>query len=770
MLRDAASFAGIPVPSFFSALVALLVAPLLFLGSGCVQGDGRCGADPDDLRTLQRIDMLNRAVEKKVFFYPETALREIAESLRLCRRVTYHKGQAEALSLRGRALLLREEVEKSLDSHVKAVARAQKCGDHEVMVRTRAWLASALVAAGRTAAARSELARARALHGDRQERAAFDICLASAALAEAEADPEKQRDWLLQAQETAKRIGDREAEGHAVFLLARYRHQVGDEAGALADVDAAIKVFEAINCEPGKACCLLFRGARLKQAACFFTAIEAAEQAIGLLDRLALNVHLADAHKLVGDCHYAVGRLDKCLEHYNIALKIYDKLKRDSLVDETTVDIIRASIFLDDRQKAVDYAYQLLDDGKQKTDLVVAKLYTNITLATFMDFPEKAAETARKALLFADKAGAMDVKVDALSLLGHCLIEMGSFAEALECLQQARSIVEKRALKEKKNQVYNDLARYYYLRGDLDRSWKCAEEALSFAKDRKIFIGEYIAYTILHDICAQRGDFAAADDYSQKIISLSRDRCKDKLVQAQKAQTIKYDLRVRDKEIELLKKEKALQELYLSRQTMITAFVAIGMLLAVGLAVAVWLAYRNNTRALRVEARLSRRDPLTQLLNRRAMYEELENEVERWRRNHTPFSVVLADIDHFKGYNDRYGHDCGDMVLLRVAEILRTTLRKQDRVARWGGEEFLVMLPETDSAGAVNLAEKLRLRFEGMEFACYSERFCVTVSFGVAQYVPDVHIDATVKVADAALYRAKSAGRNRVEVGGEKDR
>jgi diguanylate cyclase (GGDEF)-like protein len=110
------------------------------------------------------------------------------------------------------------------------------------------------------------------------------------------------------------------------------------------------------------------------------------------------------------------------------------------------------------------------------------------------------------------------------------------------------------------------------------------------------------------------------------------------------------------------------------------------------------------------------------------------------------------------------------MVLLRVAEILRTTLRNQDRVARWGGEEFLVMLPETDSAGALNLAEKLRLRFAGMDFVCHSERFCVTVSFGVSQYVPGVHVDATVKTADAALYRAKSAGRNRVEVGGEKDR
>ena len=389
-------------------------------------------------------------------------------------------------------------------------------------------------------------------------------------------------------------------------------------------------------------------------------------------------------------------------------------------------------------------------------------MYTSIALAYFIDQPEEAIKVARKALTFADNEKSVSVKVDALSLLAHSLIALERNNEAKKYLEQAKSIIENHDLQEKKQQVYNDLARYYYKQGDIEKALEYVNKALPVAISSENFIGEFVSYSLLHDIYEKTGDFKKADNYSQLIIAISHDRCKDKLIKEQKAQSIKYDLKVRNKEIELLKKEKSIRDLKLNRQSLITAFVASAMLLVAGLALAISIAYRNNAKALKVEAQLSRQDPLTKLLNRRAMYEVLEVEIERFERSHSPFSLLMADIDHFKKINDKYGHDCGDAVLMMVSESFKNMTRKQDKIARWGGEEFLMILPETDSEGAARLAEKLRQNLENSVLEHNSAKLNITMSFGVSQYIPNVDIDRSIKAADEALFLAKKAGRNRV--------
>ncbi|MBN2809515.1 MAG: GGDEF domain-containing protein [Deltaproteobacteria bacterium] len=507
---------------------------------------------------------------------------------------------------------------------------------------------------------------------------------------------------------------------------------------------------------------LISEASWLKREARYPEALEAINQAIALLKKSELKDSLAKAYRIAGQCYYATGLIDKCLENYHSALKIYEELGLEMLADETNADIIGASIFLDKSQKSIDYAYQFINDGRPKSDALLAQLYTNIALAYFIDQPAEAIKVAKKALTFADNEKSVGVKVDALSLLGHSLIALKSNNEAREYLEQAESIIKSHDLKEKKQQIYNDLARYYYEQGETQKALQYVNKALPIAKTSENFIGEFISYSILHDIYAKTGDFKKADHYSQIIIEISHDRCKDKLIKEQKAQSIKYDLQVRNKEIELLKQEKSIKELKLNRQFLITAFAASAMLLVGGLALAAFIAYRNNARALRIEARLSRQDPLTKLFNRRAIYEILDVEIARFERSRSPFSLLLTDIDYFKKFNDQYGHDCGDTVLKMLSETFKNMIRKQDKIARWGGEEFLIILPETETEGAFRLAEKLRQTIADTVFEHNGIKLNITMSFGVSQYIPSADIDTSVKAADKALFRAKKAGRNRV--------
>lgn len=152
-------------------------------------------------------------------------------------------------------------------------------------------------------------------------------------------------------------------------------------------------------------------------------------------------------------------------------------------------------------------------------------------------------------------------------------------------------------------------------------------------------------------------------------------------------------------------------------------------------------------------------DGLTQLRNRRAFEERLADEERRWRRHGGDLSLVLLDIDHFKSFNDTYGHPKGDEVLRNVGRLLKRSLRSADFAARYGGEEFAVILPNTDNAGAMVVAEQLRRL---IETATWDDR-PITASIGVASMSEEVGTgEALVDFADRALYRSKQAGRNRV--------
>jgi diguanylate cyclase len=179
------------------------------------------------------------------------------------------------------------------------------------------------------------------------------------------------------------------------------------------------------------------------------------------------------------------------------------------------------------------------------------------------------------------------------------------------------------------------------------------------------------------------------------------------------------------------------------------------------------LAYENrliNTRLVELDRSLdlaTRIDPLTGLTNRRHIKEMVEQEYSRAQRHNRFFSIILADIDSFKKINDTYGYNAGDDVLVEISRVFKGCVRNEDVCARWGGEEFLILLPETTIEGALAVAQKIHESVAMTEFKAYKPGIRTTISIGLSEFKPGQALFECVNRADHALQQAKKAGKNR---------
>ena len=173
--------------------------------------------------------------------------------------------------------------------------------------------------------------------------------------------------------------------------------------------------------------------------------------------------------------------------------------------------------------------------------------------------------------------------------------------------------------------------------------------------------------------------------------------------------------------------------------------------------------YQNSLRELSESLKeASLHDPLTGLGNRRFLMDRLAQETERATRKSAPYVLGILDVDHFKTVNDRFGHEAGDTALCAIARAIEEALREYDVCGRWGGEEFLIMLPETPLDFAIQIAQRVRQGIKNLQFDLMDIH--ISASLGLAVYRAGERFSETLNRADAALSHAKSAGRDRVEV------
>ena len=173
----------------------------------------------------------------------------------------------------------------------------------------------------------------------------------------------------------------------------------------------------------------------------------------------------------------------------------------------------------------------------------------------------------------------------------------------------------------------------------------------------------------------------------------------------------------------------------------------------------------ERTRMMQKLQKLATTDGLTKLYNSRSFYSQLELEVDRYNRYKHPLSLLLLDIDNFKDFNDNFGHLEGDKVLVRFSQIIKSCLRTNDSAYRYGGEEFTVILPETNGDEAKTVAQRIRSSLETEKFKPIPDKNAkITISIGVTQYFPKEELSAFIRRADKAMYLSKKNGRNRVSV------
>ena len=172
----------------------------------------------------------------------------------------------------------------------------------------------------------------------------------------------------------------------------------------------------------------------------------------------------------------------------------------------------------------------------------------------------------------------------------------------------------------------------------------------------------------------------------------------------------------------------------------------------------------RNALMYREALRAAQKDALTGIGNRAALDEALGREIEIAQRHHRSLGMIIFDIDHFKKINDTYGHNTGDCLLKALTRAAEDTIRISDRVFRYGGEEFIVLLPETDLKGVKRLAERIRRNVEALDCVCEGNHVNMTASFGVATLNANEGEESFFIRADKALYRAKNSGRNRTKI------
>lgn len=247
---------------------------------------------------------------------------------------------------------------------------------------------------------------------------------------------------------------------------------------------------------------------------------------------------------------------------------------------------------------------------------------------------------------------------------------------------------------------------------------------------------------------------------------------------------IQYETRKIDIENEILRKQNEAQKQIMHRNKIIILMTSFSLLVIVVSTLVLFRLYKEKEKANKLLTntnleilrqrdeieRLAITDYLTGLFNRRFFYDKMSEEFNKSKRYRHNLSCIMIDVDHFKIINDTYGHDTGDRVLKQIAATIRANCRSTDIVARYGGEEIVALLPETDSQGSYSVAEKIRNAVKNEAYRNEAgEDFSLTISIGMVTVDTDAIMklenpENLVKYADHALYKAKSAGRDQVMV------
>jgi diguanylate cyclase (GGDEF)-like protein len=469
------------------------------------------------------------------------------------------------------------------------------------------------------------------------------------------------------------------------------------------------------------------------------------DRALEFLLRAEATAEQGGDRDIASASSYLIGYVHRDLQNYELALKYFTAAYESAKALGNRRRVIMAlneignvHLFSKKFAAALPYKETSLKLAREhgEPDLLANGLHDMGEFHRLQGKPEKALPLLREALAIDRRIGHVRGTIISLFTIADCLHALGRYPEALAALEEARPMAEQTGQD-------RDLSQILLLTAQIHEKTREFPRALD-------------NYRRYHDLWAQLFD-------------------KEKTRQTVEMQT-RYEVEKKQRENELLRRDKEIAALAAAKQRSQRNFLFFVALLVLLLAAVLYYNFRAKARAnrwleeanQRIGAQqgklekayrrmeeLARQDQLTGLPNRRAAMEEIEHEEKRFRRSQKPFTLVMADLVGFKAVNDSLGHDAGDFVLKAAAALFSATLRAQDTVARWGGDEFLFLLPETDAKGACVLCRAIGEKIAGHDFAFNGRHLNVAVSLGTASFRADVTIEECLREADQAMYRSR---------------
>ncbi len=498
----------------------------------------------------------------------------------------------------------------------------------------------------------------------------------------------------------------------------------------------------------------------------------------------ALEIYVSDDDKPnMGRCYNNIGNIynklsifNKAMEYHILSLELEEGLDNKEGIISSLNNIGNVLRNIDKFDQALDYYQKALNTSYEIND----KKSLSITLNNIGNI-YLSKENFENALKFYNRSLVLKKELNdnfgiatTYNNIGIANQGLRSTAKALENYNISLEMMKKLNDGNGIASAYFHIGITYYEKNVETKASYNLEKALAYAQNydnKQIMIS---CYKILAEIYKNQRNYLKAYTAMKLYAQIKDDLV---TVQTQKAVAelqISYETEKKEKEIELLKTNASIIK-YQSKENEMFMVILVIVLIAVAvLGFFFYFQFRQKansnetieeqnlklTEAYNKMEDLAKTDMLTGLSNRRDMYQKIKHETDRFERNEKPFIILMGDIDNFKKINDTYGHDAGDHVLTSISSLMLSFMRKQDIVGRWGGEEFLLLLPETDMAGGKKIAEKLRLRIKNESIEYKGHILNVTITIGISVYDRVRDVNESIKEADKAMYFGKIRNKN----------
>ncbi len=508
-------------------------------------------------------------------------------------------------------------------------------------------------------------------------------------------------------------------------------------------------------------------------------AIRAGELGIRMATEIGDKKRLALLYNHLGAVYWSLHDWSSAMDFWNRALELYEQIHEPLLQARTLNNI--ALIYQERKElhKAKKWLQRSLQTALRhhETEMLVV-LYGNLgDVELELGNLEEAKVLYEKAQNLAAKLQDKRALAVITTSLARLALREADHERAALLLDQAWSLSRDLGNRRKQVEILRLQADIQLRQGKPERALELLERAKAIAADYGRINDQIVIYEQMARIHAEMGQWQQAYESLRKELDLS-----NRWLEQQKEHTLlrlqtQFEWQDQQRRLSLMQARQLFLEAEHDRDArerrwllaavlfFATLVVILGWILRQKVRLHAMVEAKNRElenirRVLQAQARI---DPLTRLYNRRAFMEKLRVEMSRMRRTKNPAGLALLDLDHFKEINDHYGHMAGDMILRGVASRMRNTLRDVDVLARWGGEEFIVLMPDTDLDTATRAAERLRRYLSSKPYEAGGKKIALTVTIGVTAIPYDCpDFQRVYKAVDEALYAGKTSGRNRV--------